>query len=134
MTDLATLLPGEWEVRATNFPMWLTGRKLNPRFRYELLPGEPLRFDDTVVSNRPDGRETRLRGIDTLRGDSLVWRGRGLLWLFASRWRVIEVHADDLVTIEFDRTLATPAGRDVIARAGVSRDRVEAVAGGLVVL
>jgi len=134
MTDLATLLPGEWEVRATNFPMWLTGKKLNPRFRYELLRGEPLRFDDTVVSNRADGRETRLRGIDTQRGDSLVWRGRGLLWLFASRWRVIDVHADDLVTIEFDKTLATPAGRDVIARAGVSIDRVREVAGGLTVL
>jgi len=134
MTDLATLLPGEWEVRATNFPMWLTGKKLNPRFRYALLPGEPLRFDDTVVSNRADGTETRLRGIDTLKNDSLVWRGRGLLWLFASRWRVIDVHALDLITIEFDKTLATPAGRDVIARAGVSRERVEQVAGGLTVL
>lgn len=134
MADLATLLPGEWEVRATNFPMWLTGKKLNPRFRYALLPGDALRFDDTVVSTRPDGTETLLRGVDTVQGDSLVWRGRGLLWLFASRWRVIEVHADDLVTIEFDKTLATPAGRDVIARAGVARERVTAVAGGLTVL
>ncbi len=115
--DLAALLPGDWSVVATNFPMWLDGTKLAPCFSYELLRGQPLTLSDTVTYRDATGQEQRIEGRDTWRRDRFVWRGAGRLRLVTSRWEVSGTGAgDNLVAIRFDRSLMTPSGVDIIAR------------------
>ncbi|WP_430781388.1 hypothetical protein [Actinoplanes sp. G11-F43] len=36
---LRAALPGEWRVLASTFPMWLSGRRINPTFAYGVSPG-----------------------------------------------------------------------------------------------
>jgi hypothetical protein len=115
--DLATVLPGTWRVAATNFPMWLDGTKLGPRFGYEVLGTDPLVLSDTVSYRDAAGEEHTILGRDTWRRDGFVWRGAGLLRVARSRWTVTGASDDDsLLAIRFERSLFTPAGVDIIAR------------------
>ena len=117
----ADLLPGTWLIAATNFPMWLTGERREPRFDYELIGTDPVVLGDVVTYRTADGTEKRIVGKDTWRGDEFVWRGKGLLSLFTSRWHVAGA-ADDgtVLVIRFEKSLATPAGLDIVVREGTS--------------
>ena len=122
---LREALPGTWRVLATSFPMWLSGRRLQPTFRYTLLPGDPLALRDEVRYRTRSGASRGIVGTD--RFDPVtgrfVWRGNGLLSPVTSRWRVVHLSDDrDLVVLTFDRSLLTPAGMDVIGRG--SGDRI----------
>ncbi|BEL06419.1 hypothetical protein Q0Z83_046100 [Actinoplanes sichuanensis] len=122
MIDAETLratLPGEWRVLATTFPMWLSGRKINPVFSYGLLPAPDLRFSDEVTYRTRAGRQRRISGVDRFDPATgwFTWRGRGVLGLLTSRWRVEHLSDDgELIVLTFDRSLVTPAGMDVIGR------------------
>ncbi|MCM4079773.1 hypothetical protein [Paractinoplanes hotanensis] len=116
---LREALPGQWRVLATTFPMWLTGRRLDPCFTYGLLPGSPLVLRDEVSYRTTAGATRRITGVD--RFDSVsgrfTWRGTGPLSLLSSRWRVTHLSDDrELIVLTFDRSLVTPAGTDVIGR------------------
>lgn len=124
---LAELLPGSWTVAATNFPMWVTGDRHHPRFTYRLLSRTPLVLSDDV-SYAEGGVDRHIRGRDTLRGDGFVWRGRGLLAVARSRWSVAGRSEDGtILTIRFSRSLATPAGLDVIVREGTEHAELRAM-------
>lgn len=122
MIDAETLratLPGGWRVLATTFPMWLSGRRINPVFSYGLLPGPDLRLSDEVTYRTRAGRQRRISGVDRFDPATgwLTWRGRGALGLLTSRWRVEHLSDDrELIVLTFDRSLVTPAGVDVIGR------------------
>ena len=123
---LADLLPGTWSIAATNFPMWLSGDKLEPTFSYELLSEDPLVLSDDV-GYLEEGEEKHILGQDTWRGDEFVWRGRKLLRLFASRWGVAGMSDDGTIAvIRFSKSLATPAGVDVIVRDGADHPELRA--------
>ena len=97
--------------------MWLTGRRVSPVFRYALRSTAPLALDDTVSWFTRSGTEKSLVGIDRETEAGFRWRGRGLLALFASDWSVTGASAgEDVIGIRFARTLATPAGIDVLVR------------------
>ncbi|PZR07566.1 MAG: hypothetical protein DI536_27230 [Archangium gephyra] len=113
----ARSLEGTWRVEGTTFPMWLDGTKQSPRFTYANFDGP--RMDDTVSYEKNGVTET-IEGVDTQHSTiatHFTWRGRGLLSLFKSEWDVVYVDARDrFAIITFSKTLATPAGLDVIAR------------------
>ena len=114
---LAARLPGTWNVAATNFPMWLDGRRHNPQFTYHKVNADELTLADTVRYTTTDGESKTIVGRDRLRGDEFVWRGQGWLKVLASRWQV--VGADDgfdIIAIRFSRSRLTPAGIDVLVR------------------
>ena len=97
--------------------MWLTGKKVSPVFSYALRSTAPLALDDTVSWFTRSGAEKSLVGVDRAREAGLRWRGRGLLALFASDWSVTGASAgEDVIGIRFAKTLATPAGIDVLVR------------------
>lgn len=124
---LADLLPGTWTIRATNFPMWLAGDKLQPQFTYGLVSEEPLVLSDDV-SYRAEGEEKHILGQDAWNGEEFVWRGRKLLRLFASRWSVAGISDDGTIAvIHFSKSLATPAGVDVIVREGTHHPELRAL-------
>jgi hypothetical protein len=114
---LGALLPGRWSIEATNFPMWLGGARTEPAIEYGVVRAEPLVLADTVryVDHRRGARA--IVGTDRLRGDRFTWRGRGLLGVLRSRWRVVGAE-EDVVAIRFERSLVTPAGVDVLLREG----------------
>ena len=123
---LADLLPGTWSVAATNFPMWLAGDKLDPTFSYELVSTEPLVLSDDVAYLEA-GEQKHVLGHDTWRGDEFVWRGRRLLRLVASHWSVTGMSDDGTIAvIRFSKSLATPAGVDIIVREGVEHPELRA--------
>ena len=125
---LAELLPGSWSIVATNFPMWLSGKRSHPRFSYALVSADPLVLGDDVSYLDADGKDRHILGRDVLRGDEFVWRGRGALGVIASRWSVAGCSDDgEVVAIRFSKSLATPAGVDIIVREGANQPEVRAV-------
>jgi hypothetical protein len=116
---LAALLPGTWRIGATNVTMWLSGERLRPTFRYEPKSSDPLAFDDIVSYTTATGVEKTILGVDRLRQDGFVWRGRGRLALFTTRWVVAGATGDaNIVVLRFSQSRRAPAGVDVIVRDG----------------
>lgn len=128
----ADLLPGTWLIAATNFPMWLNGERREPRFSYELVGTDPLVIADEVSYLTADGEQKRIVGKDTWKRDGFVWRGKGLLKPFASRWHIAGASDDGTVlVIRFEQSIATPAGIDVVVREGTDHPELrKAVARG----
>lgn len=125
---LADILPGTWRVAATNFPMWLAGDKRDPRFSYELVSREPLVLADDVAYRTAEGEEKHILGLDSWRHDEFVWRGKGLLKLFASHWSIVGVSDDGTIAaIRFSKSIATPAGVDILVREGVEHPELRAM-------
>ncbi|MBL7252820.1 hypothetical protein [Paractinoplanes lichenicola] len=127
MADEALLratLPGEWRVLATTFPMWLSGRRVHPRFSYEEVEGSSLVLRDVVSYRTKSGATRRIVGVDRYDAGTglFTWRGKGVLGVLTSRWRVTHVSDDrELVVLAFEKSLVTPAGVDVIGRGDVHR-------------
>jgi hypothetical protein len=117
---LAALLPGTWRVGATNSPRWLTGNRQRPQFRYELSSADPLVLDDVVSYTTGDEVEKTIVGVDRLRADGFVWRGRRWRMLVARRWSVIGATEDsNILVIRFADSRSTPARIDVLVRDGL---------------
>lgn len=111
---LASRLAGTWHVVASNFPMWLDGKKTSPTFTYGVLGGGKLSDTVRYVEN---GEVGFIEGTDTQAGTHFTWRGTGLLVFFVSEWDVAAIDpAGAWAVISFSRTLATPEGVDVITR------------------
>ena len=114
-------LEGTWYVIASNFPLWTKGNRTQPRFIYSNLRSVDGRecMDDTVQYVE-GGRSKTIVGIDTQEQPgkpSYLWRGRGLLKLFTSRWEIISVASDEkCLALSFTKTWVTPAGVDIISR------------------
>ena len=74
-----------------------------------------------------DPVQKHILGQDTWSGGEFVWRGRRLLRLFASHWTVAGLSNDGTIAvISFSKTLASPAGVDVIVREGVEHPELRA--------
>jgi hypothetical protein len=130
-SDLARLLPGSWLLVATNLPYWLSGQHLDPVLSYDLVSEQPLRLKDSVRFSTDAGEAKIVTGVDSARGGSFVRRGRGLMGLLASRWRVTGSNAETtVVAIQHDKTLAAPAGIDILVRQGASEPEVRSIVAG----
>jgi hypothetical protein len=126
--DLARLLPGSWEVAATNFPFWLAGTRLNPVVSYETITESPLVLRDVVSYETAEGIARTIVGRDRFSGSGFTWRGRGLLGLIASQWRVTGVNeSHTVVAIHYERTVATPAGVDILIPVGTKVPEVRTI-------
>jgi hypothetical protein len=115
-------LEGTWHIHLTNFPMWLKGDKTHPTFNYTVAKNGLL---DSVVYQKGTKMKS-IVGFDTPKTDSsFVWRGRGMLKSLKSNWKIIHMDWDrNWAIVQFDKTLFTPAGYDVIARDKVLNDNV----------
>jgi len=120
MQNIFTTLLGTWFICSTNFPMWVKGDKVNPTFNYSLATknGEKVLLDE--VKYQKKGKEKSIVGYDYQdEKDSFafVWRGKGLLSLLKSKWRVALIDPKgQWAVISFSKTLFTPEGVDIISR------------------
>ena len=119
-SELPTILPGVWNVRSTNFPMWLTRERTAPRFTWDLVSENPLTLRDDVSYFTADNQEKHVVGTDKWAHDHFVFRGKGLRKLARGRWAIIGSNDDKTVlAIRVERTPFSPAGIDIIVREGV---------------
>lgn len=120
LQKLEATLGGKWFVVASNFPMWLDAKNTNPAFTYSdfRMEKNELLFDD-LVTYKKDGKEKKIKGTDHQEGDQpkFVWKGKGLLGLVRSKWQVLATDPKgQWLVISFEKTLATPAGVDLLSR------------------
>jgi hypothetical protein len=127
VTTLSSLLPGRWIVKATNFPIWLSGERREPRFEYGVRRASPLTLSDTVSYDDESGRERQVHGTDTWNGRGFTGKKSGLAGLFVrSRWEIAGVR-QGLLVIRFEKSSVTPAGVDVVVGEGVDATELRAV-------
>lgn len=117
--NILTLLVGTWFIHSTNFPMWLKGDKVHPTFNYSLVAKkERVLLDE--VNYLKNGKEKTIVGFDTQDSKDtavFVWRGKGLLHLLKSKWKVALLdNSGQWAVIWFSKTLFTPEGVDIISR------------------
>ena len=116
MTDWHTQLDSTWEIKGTNFPMWLTDKRKNPRITYKRTEKNAVELLD-LVEYEVNDKTKQIKGIDRLVGDQFVWRGIGIMRILSSRWHVVTIKGDVLV-IRFEKSFITPAGVDILIRRG----------------
>lgn len=122
-------IPGTWHLHYSTFPMWQKEGVLAVTFNYTAitLEGKAALLDE--VRYLQGDRSKSIVGYDrqdASDSNTFIWRGKALLWLFQSRWRVEWLSEDhSAMVISFDKTLVTPAGIDILTRA-------DAAAAGLV--
>lgn len=109
-------LLGSWYIQFSDFPMWIKGDKKDPTFTYTLTNQEDI-IDDTV-SYTKNGKNKTVKGFDKkINNNEFIWQGYGLLRLFKSKWKVSYISEDKhIVIIEFEKSLVTPKGYDIISR------------------
>ncbi|MES2763465.1 MAG: hypothetical protein V4677_14720 [Bacteroidota bacterium] len=113
-----TKLEGTWYVNMSNFKMWLKGNKLYPKFNYTLQTKRDITGLKDVVSYIKNEKKKTIVGFDKPENTSatkFTWRGKGLLFLFKSKWEIL-YQTDQYTVIHFEKTLATAEGYDVISR------------------
>ncbi|AFK01516.1 hypothetical protein Emtol_0362 [Emticicia oligotrophica DSM 17448] len=120
MTDFLEKLEGKWHILFTNFPMWLKGDKINPTFNYEISTKNGKRGLRDEVKYFQKGKIKSINGFDEPLNEndlSFEWRGNGLLSVLTSRWKILYFDEQtNWAIIEFEKTLFTPKGYDVICR------------------
>ncbi len=116
MVDWYTQLDGTWEIKGTNFPMWLTDKRKNPRITYKRTEKNAVELLD-LVEYEANSKTKQIRGMDRLVGGQFIWRGIGIMKILSSRWQVVTIKGDVLV-IRFEKTFVTPAGVDILIRRG----------------
>ena len=127
-SELATILPGTWNVRSTNFPMWLTRERKSPKFTYSIVSESPLTLRDDVSYLTEGNLEKHQLGTDKWAHDGFIWRGKGLLKLVTSRWSIIGVNDEStVIAIRFQKSLVSPAGIDILTREGVVVDELRSL-------
>jgi len=124
---LQQVLPGRWTVKATNFPMWLSGERRDPAFEYVMLRADPLVLADEVTYTDADGKTKSIRGVDRWNGSGFTWKMNGLRGMFVkSRWEIAGIR-QGLVVLRFEKSVVTPAGVDVIVAEGLDATELRSV-------
>lgn len=115
MKKIVSDIQGKWLIQASNFPMWLSGKRLNPSITYQAIPNEPEQLLDLVEYQKHNGKRKSIVGIDTAVQKGFEWRGKGILKLLRSRWSVAGMK-ETILVIRFEASLVTPAGVDVLLK------------------
>lgn len=120
MQSIFTTLVGTWFMCYSNFPMWLKGDKTEPTFNYTITTrkGEKVLLDEVkYLKNKRQKTITGYDYQDEKDSTAFVWRGKGILGLLKSEWRVALLDPNgQWAVIAFSKTLFTPAGVDIISR------------------
>lgn len=114
-------LEGKWYINLTNFPMWLKGNKVNPTFNYEIVEKKGTNYLYDQVMYEKNGKQKSIVGYDkpmNAENTEFRWRGKGLLKLLKSDWKVLKINKEEQwAIVYFEKTLFTPEGYEVISRA-----------------
>lgn len=114
MDDILKRIEGTWEIIATNFPMWTSGKNHNPQISYSKFSEDSSYLTDSVQFEK-NAKIRKIIGTDLYQDGKFIWRGKGILKLLKSEWSVIYL-SDDILMIQFKKSMVTPSGIDVLVR------------------
>lgn len=126
MEKKAEALSGNWFIKGTTFPLWLSGKRRQPMISYKLLSVDPLVFLDTVCYKNQQGKSKTIIGKDTWKQNTFVWRGAGILKVLSSRWSILAL-TETILVIKFERSFLTPAGIDVLVKESAQINEIKQV-------
>ncbi|MFT5824057.1 MAG: hypothetical protein ACI8ZM_005323 [Crocinitomix sp.] len=110
-------IEGVWYVNMSNFPMWLKGKRQNPRIKYTVISDNKM-LDEVTFEKK--GKTKQIVGYDERSAEykeGFIWQGKGLKSLFTSKWKILHYNKEyQVAVLAFEKTLFTPAGYDVISR------------------
>lgn len=122
------MLVGKWYINLTNFPMWLKGDKTEPTFNYSIENKNDITVLKDEVIYQKNGKSKSIIGFDIPKNTtnrSFIWRGKGILSLLTSKWKILYLDSDEnWAIIHFEKTLFTPEGYDVISRKKVLEQNI----------
>ncbi|MCU1546155.1 MAG: hypothetical protein JWP30_1255 [Homoserinimonas sp.] len=125
---IADVLPGSWDIGATNLPLWLNGQRLEPVITYDVAATSPLVLTNEVSFSAPDGKIRRLHGHARWRRGHFLWRGARFLKPITSRWSVAGISEDaNVVVLRYGKTWSVPEGVDVLVRQGADLPELRAI-------
>ena len=84
MTVWHTELEGTWEIKGTNFPMWLSNKRKNPRITYKQTEKQVVELLD-LVEYEVNNKTKQIKGVDHVKDGKFIWRGLGILRILSSR-------------------------------------------------
>ncbi|GAA2175035.1 hypothetical protein GCM10009846_23290 [Agrococcus versicolor] len=127
--ELARILRGEWAIRATTFPYWLSPNRRNPRVTIEVVEGSPLRLRETYEYHRPDKGDRELVAEMRWKGDHFAWKAIGATKLIRTACVVSDTPATpDIVSVHFGRsTMVRQPAVTLLARPHLDPDHVRAM-------
>ena len=111
---------GTWYIHLTNFPQWLKEKNENPTLNYSIGKRNDKKGLNDLVKYERNGKEKTIAGFDFPQDSTFTkfkWKGKGLLGFVGSEWWVVAYDRDDQWMItQFESTLFSPAGVDVISK------------------
>jgi hypothetical protein len=126
---LAEVLPGAWQLGASNLLFWLDRRHGEPRFTFDVATPSPLLLSETIEFDGEDGRRRSVHGKAKLVRGEMVWRGSGLRSAITRRWSVLGLSGDaTIVVIRYRDSRLIPGGVSLLVREGVEIDELRSVA------
>jgi hypothetical protein len=116
-------LEGKWFILYSDFPMWTSGKRKYPSLNYTLIEKNSKFCIEDKVKYEAGGKSRSIDGFDQYLGNGeFMWKGKGILSILRSRWKVI-VMEKDWMLIYFEKTLFTPSGYDLISRNPSQQDK-----------
>lgn len=127
VTRIAEVLPGRWNIRASNLVHWLSGERLSPVLSYEINAEEPLTLVDNVSYSTADGKHHVIRGQARWTRDGFTRRGSGMKRFSFNRWTVGGLSEDgNVVVIRHGKAQSASDGIEVIVRESVGNAEIRA--------
>src|SRR5690554_6036269 len=124
---LAQILPGRWQIRATNLLHWLSGERLDPVVELSLNSTEPLVLGEQVQFATSEGKDRVVRSRSIWSGNDFVTRKLGMR-PSARRWTVRGASEDgNVIVVRHGSGRSAGGGIDVLVREGTDGSEVRAL-------
>ncbi|MBS1624809.1 MAG: hypothetical protein JST83_12355 [Bacteroidetes bacterium] len=122
------ILPGTWHLHYSTFPMWQRKGMHSVTFNYGIIDHQGTAALLDEVRYQKHDRYKCITGYDYPDHNDhhgFIWRGKGFLSLFKSKWRVEWMSEDQMaMVISFEKTLITPAGIDILTKDGADASQL----------
>lgn len=116
---LAELLPGTWQLGATNLPHFLTGERSSVTFSYELVTKDPLVVVEEQGYTGTDGKRRRLHRVSKWQQSQFQSRGSRLHRVKACTWTVAGAdQSGSIVALRYSKSRGIPEGLLLMTRRG----------------
>lgn|SRR5690554_1854948 len=125
----AEVLPGRWQILASNLLHWLNGERINPVVELSVTSSDPLVLGEQVEFATSEGKDRVVRSRSIWSGRDFVTRKLGMR-PSGRRWTVHGASTGaDVIVVRHGtgRSIGGGSGIDVLVREGVDAGSVRAL-------